>query len=216
MTQSRTERIAPLSGAAFFLLVLGAALLVNNYDYLPPAEDLQSFFTDGSTRIQIAGYLGVASGVFLIWFAGSVRHSLRPVEGGTGRLSAVAFGGGAVGGGLTAVAFSVLMVGGARGGTDASIGPDAATVIYDIYGSVIGVALPIALAALIGAAAVVAFRARAWPIWLAWTSAILAVGSISPVAYIFIGIDLLWILYISVWLFARQRGGPESIRPGQA
>lgn len=205
MDKSRTEQVAPLSGAVFFLLALGAALLVNNYEYLPPASDLQSFFTDSSGRLQVAGYLGAASGVFLIWFAGSVRSSLRPVEGGTGRLAAVAFGGGAIGGGLVAFAFSVLQVGGARGGNAAGIGPDAAMVVNDVYGSVIGVALPVALAAMIGAAAVVAFRTRAWPTWLAWVSAILALGSISPVAYIFVGIDFLWILYVSIWLFMMER-----------
>lgn len=206
------ERIAPLSGAVFCLLALAAALTVNNYSYLPPADEVQSFFVDGSTRIQYAGYLGAVSGVFLIWFAGSVRNSLRPAEGGTGRLSAVAFGGGAVGGGLVALAFSVLQVGGSRGGTDAGISTDTATVIFDVYGAVMGVALPMALAALIGAAAITAFRTQEWPTWLAWSSAILAVGSISPVSYIFIGIDLLWILYVSVWLFTKERGEPSPAR----
>jgi hypothetical protein len=205
MAKSRTEQIAPLSGVAFFVLFLGAALLVNNYSYLPSGGELQSFFTDAAFRIQIAGYIGSVSGVLLIWFAGSVRSSLRPAEGGTGRLSAVAFGGGAVGGGLVAIAFSVLQVGGARGGNVAGIGVETATIIYDVYGAVVGVALPVALAALIGAAAVVAFRTRTWPSWLAWISAILAVGSISPVAYIFIGIDLLWTLYVGIWLFITER-----------
>jgi len=204
MARTRTERIAPLSGVIFVVFVVVAALLVNK-GFLPSAEDLQAFFTEEATQIQVAGYLGVLSAVFLIWFAGSVRHSLRPAEGDTGRLSAVAFGGGAVGGGLVAVAFSILAVGGARGGAEGGIGVEAATITYDLYGSVFGVALPVTLAALIGAAAVVAFRTGTWPTWLAWTSAILAVGSISPIAYIFIGIDLLWILIVSIWLFSRER-----------
>ncbi len=215
MAESRLERIAPLSGVAFVVLAVGAALLVDNYTYLPPAGELQSFFGEGPIRIQGAGYIGAVSGVFLIWFAGSVRHSLRPAEGGTGRLSAVAFGGGAVGGGLVALAFSVLMVGGARGGTDAGIGEEAATVIYDVYGSVTGVALPVALAALIGAAGVVALRTRVWPTWLAWISVILALGSISPIAYIFIGIDFLWIFLVSIWLFTSMGREPDSTRADQ-
>lgn len=205
MARTRTERIAPLSGVAFFVLVVAAGLLVNNYTDLAPAEELQAFFTDGATRIRVAGYLGVLSAVFLIWFAGSVRHSLRPAEGDTGRLSAVAFGGGAVGAGLVAVAFSILAAEAGRSGRYGGIGPDAATLTYDLYGSILGVALPLTLAALIGAAAVVAFRTRTWPTWLAWTSAIVAVGSISPVSYIFIGIDVLWILIVSIWLFTRER-----------
>lgn len=204
MAGTRTERIAPLSGVVFVVLVVVAGLLVNKGD-LPPAEELQAFFTEEATRIRVAGYLGVLSAVFLIWFAGSVRHSLRPAEGDTGRLSAVAFGGGAAGGGLVALVFSILAAGGNRGGVDGEIGIDAATFTYDLYGSVFGVALPVTLAALIGAAAVVAFRTRTWPTWLAWTSAILAVGSISPVSYIFIGLDVLWILIVSILLFSKER-----------
>ena len=154
---SRTERIAPLSGVVFFLLFILAALLVNNYSYLPPAADLQSFFVDGATRIEWAGYLGAISSVFLIWFAGSVRHSLRQAEGTTGRLSAV-----------------------------------------------VGGALPIVLAGLMGAAAGVSFRTKSWPAWLAWSSAVVAVGSISPLRYIFSAADVLWILVVSVWLFRKQ------------
>ena len=119
--------------------------------------------------------------MFLIWFAGSVRHSLRRAEGDTGRLSAVAFGGGAVGGGLVAVAFSILAAEAARSGRYGGIGPDVATLTYDLYGTILGVGLPLTLAALIGAAAVVAFRTRRWPTWLAWSGAIVAIGSISPI-----------------------------------
>ena len=211
---TRTERIAPLSGMVFSMLFVLAALLVNNYSYLPPAEDLQSFFVDGAIRIEwFAGYLGALSGVFLIWFAGSVRQSLRPAEGGTGRLSAVAFGGGALGGGLVVLAFNILAMGGARGGSEAGIGLETATIIYDLYGQVIGGALPIVLAAMIGAAAVVAFRTGTWPAWLAWSSAVFAVGSISPLRYIFSAADVLWILVVSVWLFRKQSTGTVGDEP---
>lgn len=100
--------------------------------------------------------------------------------------------------------------GGARGGASGGIGLETVTVIYDLCGSTMGAGLAMTLAALIGAAAVVAFRTRIWPTWLAWTSAILAVGSISPIAYIFVGIDLLWILIVSIWLFNRERTQPGT------
>ncbi len=207
MTNSFWERLAPLSGVAFVALAVAAALLVNNYDYLPTAGELQEFFTDNATTLQIAGYLGTLSAFFLAWFAGSVRSSLRPAEGGTGRLSAIAFGGGVAAAAIVALAFTILIVGGARGGADGGIGLDTAVTIFDLYGSIFGLAVPVALGVMIGAAAVVAFRTKAWPVWLAWVSAILAVGSISPVAWIFIGIDLLWILVVAIWLFTKQ---PEA------
>ncbi len=211
MSQSRTERLAPLSGVVFVVLFLAGALLVNNYDYLPPGSEVQRFFTDNATRLQVAGYVGLVSAAFLIWFAGSVRHSLRPSEGGTGRLSAVAFGGGVAAGALVALAFSVLLVAASRGGSDAGISVDGAAVFYDLYGTAGGSALPVAMAVLIGATAVVVFRTKVWPSWLAWTGAVLALGSLSPIAYIFIGVDLLWILVVSILLYARGR--PATFPP---
>jgi hypothetical protein len=194
----------------FAVLVVVAAVLVNNYDYLPPADELKAFFTDDSTTLQVAGYLGALSALFLIWFAGSVRSSLRPAEGGTGRLSAVAFGGGAVAGGLVALAYSILITGAARGGADGGIGSDAAATIYDGYSTIFSVAVPMALGVLIGAAAIVALRTKVWPAWLAWVSAFVAIGSISPVSWIFIGMDVLWILVVAIWLFVKQPATTEA------
>ncbi len=204
MVESRTERLAPLTGVVFVFLMVAGALLVNNYTYLPPPSDLAEFFGDNATRLQIAAYLGAPAGAFLIWFAGSVRQSLRPFEGGNGRLSAVAFGGGAAAGVLVAASFSILGVAAARGGSSSGISAEAAGVLYDVYGSLGGQALPVTLAVLIGAGAVVSFRTGAWPRWLAWVSALLAVGSLSPVAYIFVGIDLLWVVVVSILLYLRR------------
>ncbi len=209
MAGSRTEQLGPLTGVGFVGLVLAAAVLVDNYDYLPPAAELQAFFTDNATRLQIAGYLGVVSAALLAWFAGSIRTDLRPAEGGLGRLSAVAFGGGVASAALVAIAFSVMAVGAGRGAAG-GIGPDAAVVMFDFYGSILGLALPVTLAVLIGAAAVVAFRTKVWPGWLAWASAVLAIGSLSPISYIFIGVDLLWIAVVSVLLYTR---GLRSVAP---
>jgi hypothetical protein len=43
-----------------------------------------------------ATYVGALSGVALLWFLGSLRSTLRAGEGGTGRLSSIAFAGGIV------------------------------------------------------------------------------------------------------------------------
>lgn len=206
---TRWERVAPLSGVVFAGLLVIAAVSLNNYGYLPSSESLREFFADGAGRIETAGYLGTVSGVFLIWFAGSVFASLRSAEGGNRRLSAVALGGGAVGGGLVSVAFTIIAVSGARGGASGGISSEMATLGYDLYGGIMGGALGMALAAFIGAAAVIAFRTRVWPRWLAWVSAIAALGSISPVAYIFVAVDLVWIVIVSVLLFVRERSDRE-------
>ncbi len=211
MPSTRIERLAPLTGAVSFVLFIVAALLVNNYDYLPPAAELKSFFQDGATRLGVAAYLGLIAAVFLIWFAGSVRDSLRGAEGKQGRLSAVAFGGGVASAALVALGFAVLAVAAARAGTSEGLNADVAAFAYDIYGAILGNALAVTLAALFGASTVVAFRSGAWPSWVVWTGAVLTVGSISPVAYIFIVLDVVWILVLSIFLYTRGRA--ESVMP---
>ena len=40
MNKSRIERLAPLSGLVSVVLVILGAVIISNYDYLPPAEEV--------------------------------------------------------------------------------------------------------------------------------------------------------------------------------
>jgi hypothetical protein len=207
MDTGRWARYAPLSGAAFVVLFIVGMLVVNNYDYLPPSDEIQAFYEDGATRVAIGGYLAMLSAFFLLWFAGSVRTSLRSREGEPGRLASIAFGGTVAAAAGTIVTGASLMAGGQRGGADGGIGVDTATALFDLSGAIMGVGVPIALAALVGAAAVVSFRHGMFANWLSWASAILAVGLVSPAGYIFIGFAALWILVVGVMLYR----APEAV-----
>ena len=94
MADSNWERFAPLTGVVFVVLLVAGVVVINNYDYLPPAGEIESFYEDNSTMISVGAFLALLSVFFFLWFLGSVRSTLRIAEGGTGRLSAVAFGGG--------------------------------------------------------------------------------------------------------------------------
>lgn len=201
MGDGRWERLAPLSGAAFVVLFIVGMVVINNYDYLPPSNEIKAFYEDGSTRIAIGGYLAMLSAFFLLWFAGSVREALGAREGGSSRLGSVAFGGTVAAAAGTIVTGASLMAAAQRGGADGGIGADTATALFDLSGAVMGVGVPIALAALVGAAAVVSFRHGLFANWLSWTSAILAIGLLSPAGYIFIGFAALWILVVSFMLY---------------
>lgn len=194
-------RFAPLTGVAFVALALAGSLTVGQFSYLPATDEIASFFARSSTRVQFGAYLAAVSAPFLIWFSGSLRSRLRAAEGASGRLSAVAFGGGVAGAATIAVAFAILAAAGARGGTEGGLAPAAATVLYDVYGSLVGLAAPVSLAALVGATSVVALRTDALPSWLAWTSAVVALGLLSPFGYVFIGLAFLWVLTVGLMLF---------------
>lgn len=202
-------RLAPATGLAFVTLAVAAALVIGQFQYLPAPDELAAFFAENGTRVQVGAYLGALSAIFLIWFSGSVRSFVRPAEVGTGRLSAVAFGGGVAGALTIGIGFSILSVAGARGSAG-DISPDAAVVFYDVYGALLGIAAPITLAALVGAASLIAVRTGALAAWLAWSGIVLTIGLISPLSWLFIAVAFVWVLIVSLILLRRQ--GTAAIR----
>ncbi len=203
MNESRLERLAPLTGVVTVVLMMVGAALFGVYDYLPSAEKLEEILSANPTRVYLAGYIGSISAFFLIWFAGSVYSALREREGGTGRLSMVAFGGGVASGVALAVGFSAIVASGSRAGAVGGISPAEAVTLYDLYSQVLGGMFAITLAVFIGATAVVSLRAAVFPAWFGWVSALIAFGLLTPIAYIVLAFSLVWLLVVSIWLYRR-------------
>jgi len=201
----RTERLAPLTGLAAIALVAVSALLTDFYEYLPDPGDIQAHLTDNATRLQWAGYIGIVAAALLLWFGSSLRSTLRAAEGGDGRISNIAFGGAVAAGGLLLVSYSIAIAAAGRAGSEGGITADAAATTYDIYSSLVGGGASAALGVMIAAFAVIAFRTRVMPRWAAWVSAIIGVGAISPLSYIFIGLAALWVAYMSLALYLAGR-----------
>jgi hypothetical protein len=202
---SRLERFAPLSGViAIVLFSIGAALL-GIYEYLPTAERLEETLSDNASNVFTGGYIGSISAFFMMWFAGSVFSALREREGGTGRLSMVAFGGGVASGVALAVGFSAILASGARAGAEGGITPVEAVTMYDLYSQVLGGMFAIAMAVFIGATAVVSLRTLMFPKWFGWVSALIALGLLTPYSYAVLALVLVWLLVVSVWLYWRNR-----------
>lgn len=201
MNDERWERLAPLTGVVFVVLLVVGVLLINNYDYLPPAGDIQSFYTDNSTTIAVGAFVASLSVFFFLWFLGSVLKSLRSAEGGAGRLSAIAFGGGvAVAAGMI-VAYAATMAAAQRAGATGGISADTAVGFFDLSGTLMGSIVPMAFAALTGATAVVSFRTQTFSPWFRWVTAIVAIGLLTPINYIFVGLAVFWVLIISIILY---------------
>ena len=202
-------RLAPLSGVVYAVLALAGILLIANFDFLPPAEEIKAFYEDNSDRIELGIFLSMPSMFFFFSFVGILRDRLRTAEGGTGQLSAIAFGGGIVAGALMLASYSVTGAAAARGGHDAGIDADVAAGLYDVPAFLFGSA-SVGFAVLIGAAAMVSFRTRVLPSWLAWVSVPLVVGLLSPVSYIFSGIAFLWIIVVSIVLCLQGRSAAAN------
>ncbi len=80
----------------------------------------------------------------------------------------------------------------------------------DISGIIGGGAFPMVLAVLIGASSILALRTGVWPTWLGWAGVVIAIGSLTPVSYIFIAFDLVWVLLMSILIYRWDRAG-ESV-----
>jgi hypothetical protein len=200
---SGLEKLAPLTGVIAVVLLGAGAALFGVYDYLPPAERLQETLSDNAGTVTIGGYLGSISAFFLIWFAGSVFSALREREGGARRLSAVAFGGGVASGIALAIGFSAIIASGARAGAEGGITPVEAVTMYDLYSQVLGQGFAVTMAVFIGATAVVSLRTAMFPAWFGWASALIAVGLLTPIAYIVLAAVLVWLIVVSIWLYRR-------------
>jgi hypothetical protein len=213
MNESRLERLAPLTGLVSVVLIILGAVVISNYDYLPPAEKVADFLNSNPTRVSTGAYLASISAFFLIWFAGSVRSTLREREGGTGRLSMVAFGGGVAAAAAMGTSFTAILSAGLRAGAPGGITPIGAVTMFDFWGQAAGQMFAISLAVFIGATAVVSIRTAMFPAWFGWVSALVAFGLLTPVAYIVLALAVVWLLVVSIWLYFRgaSKGEPSTV-----
>ena len=198
---SKWSRLAPLSGVIFMVLYLIGSLLIAAFDYLPGTSEVVDFFADDALRIQTGAYIATVSVFFLLWFSGSLKTFLSKAEGGDGRLATVAFGGGVASSSMVLVSSLIMLAAAARAGVDSGIRLEAATLSYDLYGSIVGSGLSISMASVIGATAVVILRSGALPRWLGWASVAIAVGLLTPINWALLALVLPWVAAVSIWIY---------------
>ncbi len=175
MTETRWERWGAASG--FGALLAGAAAVV--FERGPvrasdPVAKIADYFADNRGALLAQALLFVIGAGFFLWFVGSLRSFLFRAEGGTGRLSTVAFGAGVASTMITVVALT-FQIGLATAAKDA--GQPALVGTMDALFTVANLPLAVMLIAV----AVLSLRTRAFPAWLAWLSAAAAAAQLAPV-----------------------------------
>jgi hypothetical protein len=214
MNGKQRNRWFLLSGVLFVALMLVAVVLVGQYEHLPPVADVAAHFNANVQRIALGGYIGAVAAFFLLWFAGSLRAVLRAVIPTNSPLADIAFGGAAGGAILLAIAFAGLQGMAMRAGTPGGIGADAVAAMNDSWSQMIGLAMPVSMAACCAATGLAITRGRLLPAWFGWLSVLLAVGLLSPISYAMLGLAIIWTAGLSLWLFARA--GREGVIAGEA
>jgi hypothetical protein len=166
MQDRRYEQLGAATGIVWIGLVVAGALAVipGPPDVDAAAEDWANYFADNRSAIQVGNAL-IAVGVFFyVWFLGSLRSSLRAAEGGTGRLSNLAFGAGIASTGFILIALTAAFTAALR---PEETSPELLRTLNDV-GVVAGGASAGTYAALFLATAIVALRFGALSRRIGW------------------------------------------------
>lgn len=103
------ERLGAATGAISVLLfIIGFGILPTPPDVDASAIDIHNYFVDEQDGVRASMVLVTAALFFFIWFLGSLRSALRAAEGGTGRVSSIAFAGGLVSAGALFVLITLI------------------------------------------------------------------------------------------------------------
>ncbi|MBI4259164.1 MAG: hypothetical protein HY658_01235 [Actinobacteria bacterium] len=204
MNDHRWERAAAAGGLVFTILfVAGGLLFADQPGRDATAREFSSFLADAGNRnrTEVAALLWGLAGVSLLWFTGTLRAHLRLAEGGPGRISGVAFGGG--------VALAVLLL--ASGASFAAVPGSidyyprlqadawSAATFFSLSFWLFSAA-GVGAAVLVAATSVLTFRAGAFPRWVGWAGFAVALASLfSLFGWPFLAVPA-WLVVVSVLL----------------
>ncbi len=198
------DRLAPLSGAAFFVLLLVSSISGGETpgDYASGATVL-SDFTAHATAQKLSNLLASLSVVFLVLFASRLRAWLQ--AGGADALASVVFGGAvviAVGGAARAG------IGWALASGHDSLQPNAAQALNVLFAShypaIVGMAV------FMFAAWGSILRTGALPPWLGWVALPIALAAVAPPSLFPLIATGLWIATASVVMYRRDGQAPRT------
>lgn len=222
VAEQRWERYAAGTGLVFVALVIVSVFLAPQAPKLSdPAEEIQTYFVDNKDGLLLQAFVSGLAAAFFLWFIGSLRSFLRPAEAGTGRLSAVAFGGGVA---VVAAVIPIFAVSSALAYSVArESDPGLVRALFEVR-HMFEIFSLFPLAVLLGAASIGGGRTRVLPQWLAWFGGLLALGQlVSGMALVFEGSELgpqgwyglvvfalflVWVIAVSVLML--QRLGTRS------
>jgi hypothetical protein len=194
----------------------------------PMADDsnreIVDFFVDKRDELLASNAILFVALALLLWFLGSLRSYLRAAEGGEGRLSAAAFGGGVVGVALLAAGLCVLN-GLAFKADDIQAEPNLVRALFDVSNALFGMS-GVGFAVLFGAASCSAARSGALPPFLYWLGSATALVQVLGLltlfvesgelaaggAIAFVGplLSFVWVLATSVTIMRRDGVPPVA------
>ena len=209
MGQGRLERLAPLTGVVFFVLIV--VLLLTSGE-TPDTDDstreIVQFWKENETEQMLVSAGGVISSVFLLWFAASLRDALWQAEGGSGRLAALSFGG-------AVLAVSGMMILFGLNFAVAESADDApASAVHALSTLNNGLFFPFigGFGVFMFASGLAALRTRALPAVAAWIAIVVGLVSFTPVGFFAFLVAVIWVAVVGVMLY-RRSARPTAAAP---
>ena len=197
----------------------------------PPKGDdsilkVTGFLVNHRTDILVGNFLLGVGAIFFLWFNGTLRSYLRSAEGGEGRLSAAAFGGGVAGVVLLLAGAAVLNAVSFKLAKAGLVSPQLVRAVFDASSALFAMA-GFGFAAFFAAVACSGARSGALPPWAYWSASVVAViqvlGGISLFAqsgafvsggafagFIAPGVATLWVVAGSVLMMSREAVPPVA------
>ena len=204
---------APLTGLVSVVLIV-IAFIVGGDSPSPSdsAQEVVDYFSDNEGSAFVSAILIFYGAVFLVFFAGTLWGVLRRAPGATGRLAAIALGGGAL------MALGIAIFGALAftlADTHEDLEPAAAQAINALSGDLF---FPVALGtvAFTIASGLAILRGAALPRWLGWAAIVIGVVSLTPAGFFAFLAALLWIAVTSIVLFRSAPVATEGAAPPPA
>jgi hypothetical protein len=202
------ERWSRLAGALAVPFWVAAVILISSAVKGSKGPRILASYHSHSNRVLLASVLWSIGVLLFIWFLGSLRSHYLAAEGGSGRLSMLAYGGGLA---AAAIAMLIPAADDAAALNKNDIDASGASVLHH-FSDGIFVATEYLLPILFFASAILALRYRALPKWLGWVSIligiVLLIGPIGWAGLIFA--TPIWTLIVSIWLW-RNTAGPSAV-----
>jgi hypothetical protein len=198
---NKWERWAMLAGALAVPFWIASVALISTKVEGSKGPEILANYQKHSDGTLVAGLLWSIGILLFIWFLGSLRSRYLAAEGGAGRLTALAYGGG-IAAATIAMLIPVADEVGALNKDD--IDASGAAVLHH-FSDAFFVAAEYTLPVFFFASAILALRYAALPKWLGWFSVligiVLLIGPIGWAAFIFA--TPIWILVVSIMMFMR-------------
>jgi len=183
MNTRTRERLAAATGivtAALFGVSFVIGLSPEPPDLNAGSGEVAKYVAANQDGIQVQVLLNSVAMLFFLWFLGSVRAGARSAEGGAGRVSAVASGGGLVGAGFVLLANVFAATAAYRPETS----PEIVRTLVDLEALSIGLGAA-AFAVFFMAIAVATIMDGGLPKALGWFALVAAVLAVAGVVTIF-------------------------------